>query len=357
MFTAHSTSQVQLRRIFDLEEKLEQKVRQLAAEESYVDTDPLNISSHLTAEQANAVRASIQHRISVITGGPGTETSIIVELLRSVVQLGIDPQRIALAAPTGKAAYRMGESIHAALEQQEDSTSLVLRQNLIAPSTLHRLLDYRPWTGQFTRHEEAPIKADLVIIDEMSMVDAELSAHLLSALPNQSRLVMLGDPGQLPSVGAGAFLRDLVDTKVAHISTLTKSFRMNKSDPAGSRVYETSRWVLNSSQHLLELPGLQTTWQDWLLQPPLGVNCALDITPHYGSFISAWYDRFYKKGSWHRLISSQLDSDDTKSTEQLTAIFAHFSRARILCPTRVGPSGHIGHKCQFRVENSSRLWS
>ncbi|MGB0647079.1 MAG: ATP-dependent DNA helicase [Bradymonadia bacterium] len=348
MFTTHSTSQVQLMRISALESQLEKKVRQLASEESTIDTSALNISSHLTAEQANAVRASIQHRISVITGGPGTgKTSIIVELLRCVVQLGIDPKRIALAAPTGKAAYRMGESIHAALEQRGDSISTILKQNLVPPSTLHRLLDYRPWTGQFNRHEQAPIKADLVIIDEMSMVDAELSAHILGALPDQSRLVMLGDPGQLPSVGAGAFLRDLVDTQVAHVSTLTKSFRMNKNDPAGSRVYETSRWVLDGSRRLLELPELQITWQDWLLEPPLGVNCARDITSNYGPFIGAWHERFYRRGPWQQLMSSQLSDDDEKTTEKLTEIFAHFSRARILCPTRVGPQGTLALNANF----------
>lgn len=348
MFAVDSTARVQLMRMSTLESELGTTVQRLAAEEGVVDTSSLMISDHLTEEQTNAVLASIQHRISVITGGPGTgKTSIIVELLRCVVQLGISPKRIALAAPTGKAAYRMGESIHAALEQQDDTLSSILKQNLISPSTLHRLLDYRPWTGQFARHAQAPIKADLVIIDEMSMVDAELSAHILDALPGQSRLVMLGDPGQLPSVGPGAFLRDLVDTNLVHISTLTKSFRMNEKDPAGSRVYETSRWILDSSNCLVGLPTLEMSWQAWRLKPPLGVNCARDITKNYGPFISAWYERFYRQGPWNELISPLQSDDHTKITDELAKIFAHFSRARILCPTRVGPQGTLALNASF----------
>ena len=129
--------------------------------------------------------------------------------------------------------------------------------------TLHRLLDYKPWSGQFGRHEQSPIPADLIIIDEASMVDLELFLHLIEALYPDTRLVLLGDPGQLPSVGSGAVLRDLIEANAVQISRLTKSFRMNEADPAGSQIYQASRQILERPEAIQKLNNYTMQWSSW----------------------------------------------------------------------------------------------
>ncbi len=342
-------SHLQFARMTELETLLAQRVKALCAPQTLLDVSTLQTASHLTEEQSSAVLSSIQNRLSVITGGPGTgKTSIIVELLRCVCTLGIHPHRIALAAPTGKAAYRMGESIQRALNASDDKLSTHLVEHLASPMTIHRLLDYRPWSGLFGRHEEAKVKADLIIIDEMSMVDAELALSIFNAIGSDTRLVLLGDPGQLPSVGAGAVLRDLVNSSNVSISTLTKSFRMNENDPAGSKVYQVSRWILDADPRLMKLPSLTNTWSEWVHSPALGVHFTSSSPAELNQFIDAWYERFYRASTWRR-IAHPFDGDPSSAEHDhsLSAVFDHFGRARILCPTRVGPQGSIYLNTQF----------
>ncbi len=341
VFSTVDTDRIQFARIAKLESHLEQFIRDLCAPQVELDVSMLKPASHLTEEQTKAVLSSIQNRLSVITGGPGTgKTSIIVELLRCVCSLGIKPHRIALAAPTGKAAYRMGESIHRALNASNDQMSKHIVDTLATPMTIHRLLDYRPWSGLFGRHEQAPVKADLIIIDEMSMVDAELTLSILSALGNDTRLVLLGDPGQLPSVGSGAVLRDLVNTLRVKTSTLTKSFRMNESDPAGSKVYQVSRWMLTADPQLMALPSIENDWKTWIERPSLGVHFASSPTSELHQFVDAWYERFYLDPHWLN-VAQPFEAHEISEDNHiaLDRMFKHFSRARILCPTRVGPQG------------------
>ncbi len=236
----------------------------------------------------------------------------------------------------------MGESIQHALNLSNDPLSAHLVEHLASPMTIHRLLDYRPWSGLFGRHEEARIKADLVIIDEMSMVDAELALSIFNAIGSDTRLVLLGDPGQLPSVGAGAVLRDLVHSPQVSISTLTKSFRMNENDPAGSQVYQVSRWILAANPELLKLASLKTTWSKWINSPSLGVHLTPSTPADVHQFIDAWYERFYRDPAWLR-IAHPFEHDMVAADQDtaLNTIFKHFGRARILCPTRVGPQGSL----------------
>lgn len=166
----------------------------------------------LTPEQCYAVLTAIHLPLTIITGGPGTgKTSIVVSLLRLLVRQGVDPQTVALAAPTGKAAHRMLESITYQLRaasslEQADQTLL---EKLPKPQTLHRLLGYSRYSGQFHHHEHNPLGARVVIVDEASMIDMFLMEHLVRATRDETHLILLGDVDQLPSVDAGAVLRDL----------------------------------------------------------------------------------------------------------------------------------------------------
>ena len=157
----------------------------------------------LSDEQVEAVKGIVGERFSVLTGGPGcgktTTTLVIVKLLEAM------KRKILLAAPTGRAAQRMMEVIG------NES------------KTIHRLLEWQ--IGQFKRNEENPLDVDFIIIDECSMLDIILTASLLKAIPPQSQILFIGDADQLPSVGAGNVLRDIIASGAIKCFELKKIFR------------------------------------------------------------------------------------------------------------------------------------
>jgi exodeoxyribonuclease V alpha subunit len=144
-------------------------------------------------------------KVVVITGGPGTGKTT---LIRGIVEiLGHKEQTVVLAAPTGRAAKRLAEATG------------------LGAKTIHRLLEFNPITGAFNRHRENPIEADCVVIDEVSMLDVELAAMLLEAVPPATRIVLVGDADQLPSVGPGNVLADLINSESVPVIRLDQIFR------------------------------------------------------------------------------------------------------------------------------------
>jgi exodeoxyribonuclease V alpha subunit len=160
----------------------------------------------LNAEQAAGVRAALTHKVAVLTGGPGTgKTTTVRAILRLAQMRGAE---VALAAPTGRAAKRLTE-----LTGQE-------------ARTIHRLLEFSPQAGsRFLRDEDNPLDADLIIVDEASMLDLLLTYHLLRAIPPRAHLLLVGDIDQLPSVGAGNVLRDIIASGQAAVTRLQQIYR------------------------------------------------------------------------------------------------------------------------------------
>jgi exodeoxyribonuclease V alpha subunit len=165
------------------------------------------MASGLDRQQAGAVEALLQHRLVLLSGGPGTgKTSTVVQMLAAALRL--QPQlRLQLAAPTGKAATRLGSAVAEGAAALEPPLAAVLQQ--LPCSTLHRLLEARGDGAGFRRGRARPLELDLLVVDEVSMVDLPLMAALLAALPDTARLLLVGDPGQLPPVGPGAVLLEL----------------------------------------------------------------------------------------------------------------------------------------------------
>jgi exodeoxyribonuclease V alpha subunit len=159
----------------------------------------------LAPSQRRAVETASRERCAIITGGPGVGKTTIVRAVLAVLES--EGLSVRLAAPTGRAAKRLAEATgHEA-------------------STLHRLLELDPREGGFQRHARRPLEADAVIIDEASMIDIELGAALFAALPPSVRLLFVGDADQLPSVGPGAVLRDLIDSGNVPSVRLSEIFR------------------------------------------------------------------------------------------------------------------------------------
>ena len=150
------------------------------------------VGQDLDEAQRTAVAVALTSGVSVLTGGPGTGKSRTVAALVKLAQAR--GQTVALAAPTGRAAKRLEELCDA------------------PATTLHRLLGAVGTSGQFTRGEAWPLDEQVVVVDEASMLDAELAAALVEAVPDGGHLLLVGDPAQLPSIGAGRVLADLVDS-------------------------------------------------------------------------------------------------------------------------------------------------
>ena len=195
--------------------------------------EPTPQAHNLTDWQKVACAVALRARLSVITGGPGTgKTYTAARLLALLLALHPDgsPLRVALAAPTGKAAARLKQSIDDALTRLPvpadaglDLSALIARMG--PARTLHSLLGARPDTRQFRHHAANPLDVDVLIVDEASMVHLEMMDALLLALPHTARLVLLGDKDQLASVEAGAVLGDLChDAAAGRYSGATAQF-------------------------------------------------------------------------------------------------------------------------------------
>jgi exodeoxyribonuclease V alpha subunit len=165
--------------------------------------------------QTLACALALRGRLTLITGGPGTgKTTTVVRVLallqHQAIAAGAPPLRLRLAAPTGKAAARLSESLESARQRLVGlAPDEVLTHIPLTVSTVHRLLGSRPDSRHFRHHREAPLHADVVVVDEASMIDLEMMAALLDALPEHARLILLGDKDQLASVEAGAVLGQL----------------------------------------------------------------------------------------------------------------------------------------------------
>ncbi len=175
----------------------------------------------LAPEQREAIRRAITSKVLVVTGGPGTgKTTLVNGILRILEKKG---RQILLAAPTGRAAKRLAES-----------TGRQAR-------TIHRLLEFQPKSMRFAHDQKRPLEADLVIVDEFSMVDIVLAYDLLKAVPPRAQLVLVGDVDQLPSVGPGRVLRDVIASERVPVVLLRTIFRQAERSRIVTNAHRVNR--------------------------------------------------------------------------------------------------------------------
>lgn len=175
---------------------------------NWLETKTVDKNIHYSEEQKNAIIKCLTNKVTVLTGGPGTGKSTVTE---GIVKLArAKKKKVLLAAPTGRAAKRLSEVTRAPAQ------------------TIHRLLEFSWQNGlEFRRNNDNPLEADLIIIDEVSMLDIMLLNHLLKAVRTDSHLVLIGDVDQLPSVGPGYVLKDLISSNRVPVIKLNKIFRQS----------------------------------------------------------------------------------------------------------------------------------
>ena len=294
----------------------------------------------LSEEQRIAIEYAATAPLTIISGGPGTgKTSIVGALLKTLIAGGVDSDEIALAAPTGKAANRIAESIRAGSLRDSSNPG----QSCPEPSTLHRLLGFSPTLKRFRHHRNNPITARVVIVDEGSMLDLELMSHLLDAMRADARLVILGDGDQLPSVSAGAIFRDLMPSEGDRPAAGQKSVRLTRNyrthaAEGGDAIFRLASAInvgeidIFASRDSDGLPSqrasaeqLQFVGAEWLSEEA-----------RLASFLERWYaDRVRDKDdSANRTFTLLENGFATAECESIRRVFENAARARILCVTR-----------------------
>jgi exodeoxyribonuclease V alpha subunit len=335
----------------------------------------------LDRDQRLALGSALLSNFTIISGGPGTgKTTIVLTLLRCLVRGGVAPERIALAAPTGRAAQRLTDSLRAGLDRLTTAADLAspdtaLRE--VAATTLHQLLGYRPTRNVFSRHRENPIPADVVIVDEVSMVGLVMMSQLLQALEPKTKLVLLGDKDQLPSVDAGAVLANLVgderqigfDTEyAARLAALFPDLdipRRDTPDALGGctvllqtnhRSQEQIRTAAQAiksqdatlAERLPLVANLSNAWPEleakggcWLLEQ------AHATANELRSFLQQWAEQvYYHARPDEPALASMIDAikltdgtDDPAQEARFTQLFTLLDRYRLLTLVREGAWG------------------
>lgn len=316
-----------LQRYWFYENRLAQQIKDLLSAPVKEEVTPHLLSQHFNHDteeidwQKEAIKKAVSQSFSMITGGPGTgKTTTVVKILAILLEQAHEQNtslHIALAAPTGKAAKRLEESI--TLSKKTLSCPDVIKQKIpIVASTLHRLLGANHSSPYFKHNSQHPLPHDVLIIDEASMIDLALMSKLVDALKPKARLILLGDKDQLTSVESGAVLNDLTAALPDQTIELKKSHRFQGeikklADAVSEQLPEEAWKILEQKQDQVSL--LEGNLIDYAVE-------------QYMPFL-----------------------DEIRGSADFKTIFSAFSQFQILCATRYGENGviDINKKIEERI--------
>lgn len=336
------------------------------------------------AQKLGAVLPVLKNFV-LISGGPGTgKTFIVLTLLRIAVRLGVTPDRIRIAAPTGRAAQKLTDSIQRGIDSIAEPDPRDDSLASLQGETLHRLLRYSPSRNDYLHNVNNPVPADLVVIDEASMIDIVLLGRLFEALDEKACLVMLGDRNQLPSVEAGSVLADLIPGgRTAAFTrsmadTLSRFFPDTEPPAAGyapgdavpalaDRVvilhesYRSEERIKAIAEGInRQDPSILDRIPEWDRKEPLPESGVWLTGPAPAGesglrdmrrILSSWADRHYGSdragGDSYRFLiegisGTDLDTENPATAGAIGMILSRLDDARILTPLRTGLSGTAG---------------
>jgi exodeoxyribonuclease V alpha subunit len=329
--------QLYLRRAWNAEQQIRHSIHQRLNQPPTTDDqlqDRLNtLFNYQPVEQdlqRRACEVAATQNIALITGGPGTgKTTTVVKLLALLLAQSQQPLRISLAAPTGKAAARLSESIQKALSHMPEKVRALIPTQA---QTLHRLL----------LQAQPEIASDVVIIDEASMVDLEMMARIMSAVPLQARLIFLGDKDQLASVEAGAVMAQLSTGELLKNQTVTllQSHRFDAHSGIG-------QWAqaVNADDNTATIKALWQQLPEGLSHPELLVTQVnYTQTSAHTSFAKDLQTGWQH---WLNLLTPHLAHQPCQD-QQAQALLKHFNDFCVLCALREGPYGvnHLNGQIQ-----------
>ncbi|GAB4259296.1 MAG: exodeoxyribonuclease V subunit alpha [Methylomicrobium sp.] len=319
-----------LHRYWDYEQRLAQKIRALLPVGHASQSADALLDRYFPAEddapdwQRLAAKTAIERALCIITGGPGTgKTTTVVKILGLLQETAEYPLFVALAAPTGKAAMRLQESIGKSKNALPCSDSI--KQKIPdAVTTLHRLLGSKPPSPYFRHNANRPLPHDVIVIDEASMVDLALMSKLADALKPGARLILLGDKDQLASVESGAVLADLTAALPNHTVELKKAHRFDIG-----------------IKNFADAVNRQQADEAWnTLQSGHSAIAVLDREP-----IDYIAERRH----------AYLDLIDDRA--EIETIFAAFNRFQVLCANREGPNSvaDINQRVERQLAATNRI--
>ncbi|EQA35989.1 exodeoxyribonuclease V, alpha subunit [Leptospira inadai serovar Lyme str. 10] len=302
-------------------------------------------------EQKEALEAALKSSFFVLTGGPGTgKTTVITSLLRALIRLGYETEKIGLAAPTGRAAQRLKESLENTLNLNRTKNELDQKLLNLPTATIHRLLGYNPKSNSYKFGKDFRLPYDVIVVDEVSMVDLDLMSYLLRALPNRKRekfrFIILGDADQLPSVEAGAILSDIV----ASISSSSNFFRLSKShrqEGNASPIFDAAQECIGKNSNV-----------DSLLKSTFAIRTNISLDEIVDSKLSGNEAGFYRIPSnfpknrnqflekyvehWIQPRLTKLPDPNKESIQLIEYISKNLNHSRILTVLRQGDYGSEG---------------
>ena len=305
-----------LARYFDLEQNLGRRLAERATENSAVHIDEIFLdqcfgeTEKSDSYQRRAARTALEKKLCIISGGPGTgKTTTVVKIIALLLGHFGTTLRIALAAPTGKAAMRMMESVTRSKETLtvDGGVKDCIPDNTF---TIHRLLGVRKFSPSFRHNRRRPLPYDVVIIDEASMVDISLMSRLVDALSNDARLILLGDKNQLASVEAGAILSDCIRALPEHVVELENTYRFNRDISTLSR-------AINSGD----------------------IESAVSILEDDHCPSVSWADVKWPEYAVSRYSAYMRQVHGTQTLDQVEGLFELFNNFKVLCTVKRGLSG------------------
>lgn len=250
----------------------------------------------MSLKQLDAVLQALTHNCSVITGLPGTgKTSTCKALIQTAKAMGL---KVMVCAPTGRAAKRLQEVTG------------------VEAKTIHRTLGYIPKLEKFTYDEKLPLPCDMLIVDESSMLDLELMASVLKAVPDTCSVVWIGDVNQLPSIGAGMVLRDLINSKRVHTTVLDKIFRQAE----GSLIIQNAHRIFRGETPKFPIKGTEA--DSYWIPVPRGISETSGNETDSIEFVKETLPKIYQK------LKEKYGYDPIKDIQVLT-------------PMRVGAAGYL----------------